>query len=384
MKFYTPRQNGAEIVFVLLLFLTTGYTCQVLAGEDVNQSVRIIAEDEMPLILGLIASDIRQNYERIKTWSGEIDENITWLDTGAGAEKIFKKATNAKGETPESILQKAEDKIVFAVDANKNLVYVDKFRTKNQYLNPITGIDIGRRSSTQIKSTTIATPDYIIEASPYSYEKGTGRIRENRAVKKLPKLKSQSGLYEGKYDPRKAFFSSADFTWDDLGSLIKRIDDFGKIEFDGYRFKMEEYKKGDNIEYKIISPSVVNDERSKPEHYVILTMIFSNKCGLNMTYWEAATGSGQVLQKYTWEYEFVNGVYLPKKLIVKFYGPKGEVTNEYDYTYKNNKVNQEISPGTFECTNLNLKDGDVLVDEISKEEYRYEESTHTFKPFLKK
>ena len=66
-------------------------------------------------------------------------------------------------------------------------------------------------------------------------------------------------------------------------------------------------------------------------------------------------------------------------MVISRYDSKGEATNKYDYAYKNNKVNQEISPGTFEPTNLNLRDGDVLVDEMSKEEYIYEAATHTFK-----
>jgi hypothetical protein len=116
----------------------------------------------------------------------------------------------------------------------------------------------------------------------------------------------------------------------------------------------------------------VNLERSKPEHYAILTIIFSSHCGFNMIYWEAATGSGMVFQKQTWEYELIDNIYLPKRRIIKLYGSNGEMTSEYDSAYKNNKVNKEIPPETFEYINLNLKDGDKFIDKIENKEYAYQ------------
>ncbi|MDD5063441.1 MAG: hypothetical protein PHQ35_01600, partial [Phycisphaerae bacterium] len=350
-----------------------------LGAEEPNQAVRIIPDEEVPAILELIANAIRGNYEQIKTWSGEIDEKITWLDTGEKVKEIFE-LTEETGKLPEAILQKAEDKITFAVDANKNLVYVDKFREKNQFLNPVTGVNLGRKSSHPIQSTKIATPSYIVEARPSSFEKSTGRLLYNRAEKKPLKRERQTEWYKLSDigDPRRAFFPGADFTWDTLNNLIKRINKYGIIEFSGYRLKIEEHKKGDNIEYKIIEPAVVNMEQSRPEHYAILTMVFSSRDGFNMTYWDAATGSGMVFLKHTWEYELVDGIYLPKRRIIKTYDTNGTVTDEYDFTYKNNKVNQGIPPETFTYKNLGLKDGDKFIDKIAGKEYKYQDANLVF------
>jgi hypothetical protein len=60
------------------------------------------------------------------------------------------------------------------------------------------------------------------------------------AVKKPPKQLLQNGLYEGRSDPRRAFFPGADFTWADLDWSIKRLNKSARIEFDGYKFQMEE------------------------------------------------------------------------------------------------------------------------------------------------
>jgi len=384
MKFYKGHYKSKIFICVSLWFLIVGSYYQALAVEDTYQTVRNFPEAEMPIILNLITSGIRDNYERIITWSGEIDKKITWVHTGSLAKDIFKNATDAKGEVPDSILQKAEDKITFAVDANKNFVYVDTLRDKpSTYFNYNTGAEVGNSGPSPIWSTVIARPDFLLKADAHSFEKGTGRLLHKKAEKKLSKQESQKGLYEGRYDPRRAFFPGSDFTWDSLADLIKRINKYGKMEFDGYSLKIEKRIKGDIIEYKIIQPGVVNLERSDPNHYVILTKIFSSKCGFNMIYFEAATGSGMVFQEYTWEYELIGGIYLPKRVIVRLYGSKGKMTNEYDSTYKNNKVNQGISPETFEYQNLNLRDGDEFIDKILNKEYRYKAATRTLEPVEK-
>ncbi|OHB55872.1 MAG: hypothetical protein A2173_04730 [Planctomycetes bacterium RBG_13_44_8b] len=379
MKFY--KKSRIKIVFVFVCFLISGFACKALGAAEPNQAVRIIPNEETPAILELIANAIRENYEQIKTWYGEIDKKITWVHTGSLAEELFRNATDAKGAVPKALLQKAEDKITFAVDANKNLVYVDTLRDKpSNYFNYNTGDNVGNSGPSPICSTIIARSDFILKAHSNSFEKGTGRLLHKRAIKEPLKSEPRTGWYKlaDISDPRRAFFPGAGFTWDTLDNLIKRINKYGKIEFDGYKFTIEEHKKGDNIEYKIIEPAVVNMEQSRPEHYAIITMIFSSRDGFNMIYWDVATGSSMVFQEHTWEYELVDGIYLPKRRIIKIYDSNGTVTDEYDSTYNNNKVNQEVSPETFTYNNLGLKNGDKFIDKIEGKEYKYQDANLVF------
>ena len=113
---------------------------------------------------------------------------------------------------------------------------------------------------------------------------------------------------------------------------------------------------------------------NSPEDYVIFTKTYSSQCGFNIVYWEIKSGSGKLRQLYTWEYELVDNVYLPKRVVKKDYSLEGELISEKDCTYNNNKVNQEIPAGTFEYTNLKLKEGDKFVDEIESKEYKYEDA----------
>jgi hypothetical protein len=379
MTIYKQYYTRKTLVYILLWFLLTGYSFRASAEEASKETIRIVPEEEMPLILNLIANQTRDNYERIVTWSGEIDVKTSWLWTGAKAEDFFKRFTHAKGDVPESILQKAEEKITFAIDTKKNFVYVDQFREKNQYLNHITGIDLGRKSTYPICSTLIARPDFLLEAKPQSFK--DNKIIHSRAIKKASIQDLATGLYQGFNDPRKTFVRGGIFTWDSFDKLVKNIDKFSIV--DGYSLKMEEHQKGEVIKYNIIQPFIVNLERSDPNHYLILTKIFSSQYGFNMIYWEATSGGGIPLQKFTWEYELINGVNLPKRVVEKHYALSGEVALEKESTYVNNKLNQKIPSETFEYTNLKLKEGDIFIDEILNKEYRYKASTQTLQPVEK-
>ncbi|MBW8039062.1 MAG: hypothetical protein FVQ85_03585 [Planctomycetes bacterium] len=386
MKFYKRYYIGKILVYVSLwAFLITGHSYEALADNPSGNALRIIPNDEMPIVLDLIGNQVRNNYERIITWSGEIDVKLNKVYTGVAAEEVFI-FTDGQGETPEAILQKVEEKITFAFDANKNFVYIDNFREKpSRYFNYITGTDLGNSGSHPYWSTITARPDFLLKVTPQSLDRKENRIIRRKAVKRpSPRKESRTGLYEGIIsDPRRMFMPGGGYTWDHLGILIKKINRYGKIEFDGYTLQMEERIKGEIIEYKIIEPSVVSLERSDPNHYIIIAKIFSSQCGFNMIYWEVTTGGGIPLQKFTWEYELINGVFLPKRVVTKHYGSSGEVALEKESTYVNNKLNQTISPETFEYTNLKLKEGDIFIDEILNKEYRYKAATRTLEPVEK-
>jgi hypothetical protein len=186
-------------------------------------------------------------------------------------------------------------------------------------------------------------------------------------------------LYEGIDDPRKEFMLGGN-PWNHLSKLIAHINKLGKVEFDGYSLKMEERIKDNIVEYKIIEPSIVSLKRGDPKDYIIIIKVFSSQYAFNMIYWEVTSGGGLPIQKFTFEYELINAVYLPKRVVEKQYGSSGEVAFERESTYIKNEVNRKIPPETFEYTNLNLKDGDIFIDELSNKQYRYEAATGTLRP----
>jgi len=384
MKFYRQFHIRKISVYVALWFLITGLYYRGSAENLSSQTVRIIPYEEIPIILDLIANQIRDNYRRIITWSGEIDVKINWLWTGAKAGDISTKLTGTKGQMLASILQKAEERTAFAIDADKNFVYIANFREKRcRFLDPMNEANLGIMSwpysSGPTGYTVIGKPDFLLKATPQSLDRKENKILHRKAIKKPSKLESRTGLYENMDDPRRILMPGGGYIWDHYDKLIKKINRFGKMEFDGYSLKMEEHKEGDIIVYKIIEPSIVNPQRSSPDHYIIKTKIFSSQYGFNIIYWEVASGAGIPLQEFTWEYELVDGVYLPKKVTEKHYRLNGEVAEEKDYTYINNKLNQKISPETFTYKNLGLQNGDKFIDKILDKEYTYQDGELTLK-----
>ena len=377
MKTYKQRYTRKFFVYALLWFLLTWGSYQVLADEPPEQTTSIIPDGEIQIILDLIGNQTRDNYERIVTWSGEIDVKLSRLLSGVTAEDIFRNVTDAEGDTPETILQKTEEKVVFAIDADKNFIYIDNFREEPAMYFSADGTDIGNQGARPYRSTLIVKPDFQIKAKTKSFK--DNKIYHKEVVKKPSLQKLSTGLYKGINDPRKTFMPGGN-PWRHYDILIKKLNRYGKIEFDGYEFKMEECRKGEITEYKITEPSVVSMERKSPEHYIVTTKTFSSQYGFNIIQWEVNSGNGMSLQKFSWEYELLNNIYVPKKVVEKHYDSNGKVTLERNCTYIKNTLNQEIPPEKFEYTNLNLKEGDIFIDEILDEEYRYEAATQTLKP----
>ena len=381
MEIYDQCHANKIVVYVLLLSMLNGYS---FAEEPSEETSKLLAYEEMPIRLNIIANEIRTNYEQIHTWSGAIDISLRMLHVGNMAKSTFK-YTDGTQEIPNAILQKAKEKSKFSIDLKNNFIRIDNFREKNQYFNYVTGVDLGSKSAHHIQSISVFRPDFFLKSKPDSYDIKEYKVIRRRAVKKPPSpQESRTGLYQGNaYDPRRIFMPGSILPWDHFNSLIKKIDKFGKIEFDGYSLKMEERIKGDITEYKLIQPSIISLERSDPNHYIIQTKIFSSQCDFNMTYCEVTSGSGMLLQKFTCEYELIDGVYLPKRTVEKRCNSKGEISFEMHCTYIHNELNQEIPADTFEYVNLNLKEGDRFIDKISNKEYRYEENTQTLKPIEK-
>lgn len=387
MKLYQRHCARVIIVYSFWFSLIAVHLCQASTGNPSGKTLRIISNEETPAILTIIANEIRDNYEQISTWSGEIDVKINWLWTGTKAKRYFRDFTDAKGEAPESILQKVEQRVTFAVDTKKEFLHVDTLRENpSKFFDSKSGRDLGNGGAHPHWSTLIVKPDFLIRVTPQALERKENKIIRRKAEKKTSRRESSTESHKHiihSSDPRREFFPSGEFAWNNLDRLVKRIEKFGKIEFDGYSLSIEECQKGDTVEYKVIQPSVVSLERSDPNHYVILTKVFSSQYGFNMIYWEAASGGGIPIQEFSWEYELIGGVYLPKKVTKINYMPNGEIDTKKEYNYANTKLNREIPPDTFEYTNLKLREGDIFIDKILNKEYRYEENTQTLKPIEK-
>lgn len=365
------------VAAVIGLYGWLGDAVPLFASEfSVDKTVREITDpNEMIAVLSLIGTSLLDNYSRIQTWFGQAELEIRYIHSGKNAQEIFQSFTDGKGEPPIAILQTINEQFEFAVDVNKDSVYTDSFRRKpSQYVNAITKQDLGNKGSNPYRLTSIATPDYLIQVKPKSVDSKGKQIVASWARKVSSQRDLSTGLYNGIDDPRMVFCPGGVFPWKSFESIQDKIRKNGRIEFDGYQYKIYEMKRGDQQDFIIIHPAVINLERSRPEHYVIATKICSEKYGYHFTEWKMARGDGLLLSEYTWEYEQVDGIYLPKIYIEKQYNSSGEAIREKRMKFVKNSVNQLIEPEVFGCKSLHLTEGDLLIDELKNKRYRYNES----------
>jgi hypothetical protein len=374
-------KNAKVLILVIGIICLSGWlwsAVPVFASESsADETVREITEpNEMIAVLDLIGTCIQGNYSKIQTWTGQAEVEIKYLHTGKNAQEIFQSFTDGKGEPPIAILQTINEQFEFAIDTQKNFVYTDSFRIRpSQYVDPITKQDLGNKGSNPYRLTSIAVPDYLIQAKPKSVDSKEKQIIASWAKKVSSQRDLSTGLYNEMDDPRMAFSPGGVFPWKSFDLIQDKIQKNGRIEFDGYQYKIYEIKRGDQQDFKIIHPAVINLERSSPEHYVITTKICSEKYGYNFTEWKIARGDGLLLTEYFWEYDLVDGIYLPKIYIEKQYNSTGEVIREKRSLFIRNTINQPIDPEIFGYKSLHLTNGDLFIDEMENKKFRYNEST---------
>ncbi|HOK65272.1 MAG TPA: hypothetical protein PK054_04255 [Anaerohalosphaeraceae bacterium] len=373
--------KGIFVVSVIVLTQPLiGFSVSSFASEPENNEREISNSSDMTAVLNLLGTRMQENYNQIKTWKGKADVEIHYLHTGKNAEEIFHSFTEGKGRCPDEVFQIIQERFEFAVDVPKQFVYTDSFRSEpSRYLDAATGQDLGNKGANPYRLTCLATPDYLLRAEPQSINPQEKKIAGSRAERIPSKKDPLTGFYKDSNDPRFLFTPGGTYPWKSFEFILDKIQREGKIEFDGYSYKIYEGKRDNQEYFKIVHPAVVNLERNKPDHYVVTTKLCSKECGYNFTKWEITRGDGVLLTEYIWQYERLEGVFLPKVYIEKQYDAAGRLIREKKMTFVQNLVNQPIPPEQFSYKNLHLKDRDLLMDKIEKRIFQYKESDSAFK-----
>ena len=343
-----------------------------------------VESDRIPEILTLISERIKSNYERIKTWQGEGSIRESYIYEGPRAEKVFKADTIGEGEIPSKIKKHIDAYVEFSIDVEKDFMYVN-FNSNSpkplQYMDFETKRDLGAKRTLDLRRT-IRTPEYQIDCSGHRRRRGV--VIEQRAVKQARPMNDLMCDVEiiPVYDPMKTCKAFKDEIWELFPQLTEIIMERGKYSIDDFDLTIEERKFGGITEYRIKLPS----KAGTPENFLYLSsnMVFSSDKGFNIISYQYVDQNGIQLRNQAWDYDNVDGVYVPINVTQKdFNWPEGSLSSEKIVSFKNLHVNHVIPPGTFEYTNLGLKDGDVFVDEIMDKEYRYEVATKQLKPVEK-
>lgn len=366
-KIILRRIDLCAVVLLILFNLTSSGGLRGNTGGE----FRSVDPNQTPNVLTLISDHVLSNYKGIRTWEGEVDVTIERVFEGPAAERIFKTETEGADKIPSSIKRHKENKIEFALDSDKGLLYASNYRQKpSQYTDLESGRDLVSKSVPNF-IRSIVTPEYHIQCSPYTMREGI--ILSSKAVKESREecTECETPLF----DPRTILKVSTPPIWEILSHLAERIAN-DECAIDGYTLRVEKRTDGVITEYRIQKPSKLSPkpERLGPEYYMIFTMTFSSAKGFNIISEEITWGDGKLFKKLTWNYKLVDGIYLPHKTTEQvFRGDTGRLSHEQKSTFNNLQINHLIPENTFTYKNLGMKNGDKFIDKIGGKEYIYQE-----------
>jgi hypothetical protein len=362
-------------IFVVSLIISCGFVIAESQSGRVPNKFSPVDVNEIPKILNMISDNTQNNYKLIRTWEGRIESQLDYIYEGKAAEKIFKSSTQGIGETPLSVLNSVETITEFSLDAEKDCVFVHSYSNK-----PIEyrGLDTGRSLGTKGipgEAISILTKEYYVKCKADRMRNGV--VTSRKAIKQNLQ-DCQSCQNQPVFDPRESF-NAGQPIWETIQHILKQILKDGEWKVNGHNLKVEENKTGDVIQYQIIMPGKMTEG-----NLIFTTMVFSSEKGFNITLFQMADVNDRIFQKGTWNYELIDGVYLPKETTHQNYmGKDGSLSYSKKMSFKNSRINQSIASETFTYKNLGLKEGDIFVDEIQKKEYRYKEATKSLEPINK-
>lgn len=356
-------------IFIATLIVFCGFTNAGEQSNRVSEHFYPVDANETVNILKMISDKVQDNYKQIKTWEGKVESQLDYIYEGKAAEKIFKSNTNNIGETPQTVINSNEAVTEFSLDAEKDVVFAHNYSEKPiKYMDAITGRDLGAKG-TPSESRAVLTKEYYIKSQ--AEKKYMGDAKSYKAIKQnlkdCPECQSQPV-----FDPRQSF-NAGEPAWKTLNRLLEQIKNSGEWMVDGQALKVEECKDGNAIRYRVTIPGKMADS------IIFSTMVFPGDKGFNITLFEATDVNGRIFQSVTWDYDFIQGVYLPKETTHKNYmGKNGGLSFSKRLSFKNSKINHSIPAETFTYKNLGLKNGDKFVDKIAGKEYKYQDANLVF------
>ncbi len=358
--------NKTKLFTVALITLMS---ITVIEGSEnsIGNNFQPVPSGQISGILNMISAKAHNNYERIKTWQGKIDANVTIMYQGTEAEKVFKNKIDDKGETPKKIKKQRESTVEFAANFENSSFYSKKFHRKGvQYTDPNSG-KLLKTESIVGHNVSIGTAEYKISCHANAI---SGDNIVSRAAIKKERVSQEDcpSCGDDIFDPR-SFLLEGQPLWEFFPLMLQYIQKHGDYSIDGHSLHLEERRDGTITEYRIEIPGAVS-----PGQYLIKTMVFSSEEDFNVTLVETKKADGKLFQKKTWDYKVIDGIYLPKKTTKQnFTGDNAELSYERECIFSNFKLNQTIPEHTFTYKNLGLENGDKFIDKILDKEYIYQD-----------
>jgi len=335
--------------------------------------------NEITNILAMIADRTKKNHNKINTWQGKTETvTVSWEKDN----EILREQFRNEKVIPDEIKKYQEFTREFAVDVNNGLLY--DHHCPND-LFEVT--DVKTEEEIQLKSgmamdngTYILTPDYHLNYYKFNfvYDKNKNKSITHTAVK-YPRSEDEKGdLTCGSgnkmypiYNPLENFKPSGDYPWEELEKYAAYIDRVGLTStLAGYTMevKVEKCDFGDVEKYRVTLPSVAS---GGPKVYISSAMVYSSNAGFNVVS-SSFTVNNILIENQEWDYELINGVYLPVKITKNSFDRKnGDLNKKSTSTFTEQKVNHPINEEVFTYKSLGLQEGEIIEDKIDNKVYIY-------------
>ncbi len=347
-----------KIMFVIVSLLV--FTA--LAYSEPND-FKPVSSNDVNYVLNMLAAHIQDNYDRINTWEGEIENtDYIWFH-GTSAERIFHGYMDSNEQAPDEIKETVNGNNSFSIDSKK-----DNLLIRSTPVGKITLLDIKTNRSydsglQRSEDAVITTPGYRIECSPYTRDRVSKEVTQRMATKR-PVSTNIMIVMQGAHDPRIALKGRGLPVWSILESLAKK-----GLEQGGVSNKLEERGNDGFVDYRIEILGVADGNVVG-----FLSMLFSGNKGFLATEYETRNKDGSLRAKEMIDFTLVDGVYLPARIHYTSYEDSGKMMEDRMQIFKNMQVNKTIPEDSFTYKNAGLKNGDLFDDKIEGKKYKYQDA----------
>jgi hypothetical protein len=372
----TKLSLASIVLFMLSIFTSPGMA-------DDNQQCKWVAVDQNSFaeILTMINSRVEENYNRIKTWQGKIKIVANSINEGEGRKEKYEQILVDK-PLPNKIIDHVELTKEFAMDADKGLLYESIYPDAQQnIIDAQTGRNLQLSEFVQIGSgKNILTPNYQLDCRDIKNRDGAVVRRDViKQVRPQGKMTCQEHL-RPIFDPRDTMRIFGDITGKSSAPLgrafAKYLGFFDKEEGHSIAghptITVEECNTGDVKKYRIALIGLSRDDTGAIVHSYS-NLVCSSEAGFSVVSFSITDEKGIVFENKIWDYDLINGVYLPvQKIEQNFDYPSGKLNKQSTVTFMEQKANNPINSDVFTYKNLGLKDGDKFIDKTLNKEFIYQ------------
>ena len=324
---------------VLVIVFVLSYLSQASGAE-----YREVDPNKVPDKLIELASVMKANYGKIRTWRGKMTYHSVsvYRDKEVIKEYLKEFAGVELTEEPNELCEIADTISEFQIDLENNRFYRHMNRPDAlTYWSPENGTTYKSLSGPS-QNTKIVTPEYQVNIYPYRRTKDYVTL-EKRARKERP-IRTEG------VDPREAF-NVARPIWEVLSRFSQALKMEG-VETFGVVIKKKTEPDGSTYRVEIFDPG-----KKQPSGIIIL----SSEAGFNPVYVEQRHYKGGFTRTTT-EFVEIDGIYLPSKWNMSLYYPSdSQLLREVVRTIDNTQINVPIPDSTFSETSY-LREGEKLID----------------------